>query len=281
MALIHLFRKCNQHCVFCSWPQEEGRGGDADMRGWLKEMASMPPGLVQISGGEPLLAGAYNLCLLLAAARKLGSKAELQTNALAAADMPAVDLVKIVRALNAAGGYFNVNFPASSPETDFKITRASGGFNKRLAGVRRLIKAGAEVRLTHVVNSLNYRALPAFAAFAAKKLKGAGWIQFSYIKGVGRAEGSRFLPKYGAVRPYLEKALAAAGKNNIHCEVDHIPPCFLGEFYRLNVDMAKMKGKVKGPHLQEKKHVPACRGCRFFKLCPGPRKDYIAVHKTL
>jgi len=281
MALIHLFRKCNQRCVFCSWPQEEGRGALPDMRGWLKEMAAMPRGLVQLSGGEPLLAGAYSLCLLLGAARKLGHKAELQTNALAAAEMPEADINKIANALAAAGGYFNVNFPAASPALDFKITRARGGFKKRLAGVRRLVKAGAKVRLTHVISSLNYEKLPAFAAFAAKSLKGVSWMQFSYIKGIGRAESGKFLPEYGAVRPYLEKALAVCAKNGIHCEVDHIPPCFLGEFYRLNVDMVKMKNGVKGPHLQEKKHVPACRGCRFFKLCPGPRKDYIAVHGNL
>jgi len=281
MALIHLFRRCNQRCVFCSWPEEGGRGPEADMRGWLKEIAAMPAGLVQLSGGEPLLAGADSLALLLGAARRLGRKAELQTNALAAADMPEADLLKITKALNAAGGYFNVNFPAASAATDYKVTRARGGFKKRSAGVRRLIRTGAKVRLTHVISSLNYKSLPAFAAYAARSLKGAAWIQFSYIKGMGRAEDGAFIPKYAEVQPYLEKALAACAKNDIHCEVDHVPPCRLGDFYRLNVDIEKMKKGLKGPHLQEKKHVPACRGCCFFKVCPGPRKDYIAVHKTI
>lgn len=241
----------------------------------------MPPGLVQLSGGEPLLAGADNLCLLLAAVKKLGRSAELQTNALAAAEMTEEERGRIVRALKVAGGYFNVNFPASNPALDYKITRARGGFKKRLNGVKRLVKAGATVRLTHVISSLNYRDLPAFAAFAAKNLKGIAWLQFSYIKGVGRADGAKYLPEYKAVQPFLEKALFICRENKIHCEVDHIPPCFLGEFCRLNVDMVKMRDGVKGPHLEEKKRVPACRGCRFIKLCPGPRKDYIAVHKSL
>lgn len=281
MALIHLFRKCNQRCVFCSYPAEEGEGEGVSFKDWLREIAAMPPGLVQLSGGEPLLAGAENLCLLLAAVKKLGRRAELQTNALAAAELPGEELKNIARALKAAGGYFNVNFPASSTALDFKITRARGGFKKRLAGVKRLIKTGAPVRLTHVISELNYRRLPAFAAYAAKSLKGVAWLQFSYIKGIGRAEGSKYLPRYAAVRPYLEKALSICRDNNMRCEADHIPPCFLGEFYALNVDMVKMKEGVKGPHLEEKKQVPACRGCRFVKLCPGPRKDYIAVHKTL
>lgn len=281
MSLIHLFRKCNQRCVFCSYPEEAGADEAVSLKGWLKEIAAMPPGLVQISGGEPLLAPAAELCALLAAIKKLGRPAELQTNALAAAGMRAENLNKIVKAVNAAGGYFNVNFPASTAALDLKITQVRGAYKKRLEGVTRLIKAGARVRLTHVISSLNYRELPEFAAFAVKKLKGVSWTQFSYIKGIGRAEGPLFLPRYAEVRPYLEKALFVCEKNGLHCEVDHIPPCFLGGFYRLNVDMVKMKDGVKGPHLEEKAHVQACRGCRFHELCPGPRKDYIAVHGTL
>ena len=281
MALIHLFRKCNQRCVFCSYPEEGGADEGVTLKGWFKEIAAMPPGLVQISGGEPLLAPAAELCALLAAVKKLGRTAELQTNAIAAAGMRAENLNKIVRGLNAAGGYFNVNFPAAAAAQDLKITRVRGAYKKRLAGVGRLLKAGARVRLTHVISSLNYRELPDFAAFAVKKLKGVSWVQFSYIKGIGRADGSLFLPRYSEVRPYLEKALFVCEKNGLHCEVDHIPPCFLGRHWAKSVDIAKMRAGTPGPHLSEKKKVPQCRGCRFFKLCPGPRKDYIAVYGKL
>ncbi|MBI5745092.1 MAG: radical SAM protein [Elusimicrobia bacterium] len=281
MALIHLFRKCNQQCVFCSYPAEGGGEEAASLKDWLKEMAAMPPGLVQVSGGEPLLAPAVELAALLAAVKKLGRPVELQTNAIAACGMRTENLSKIIKALNAAGGYFNVNFPAASAGLDLKITKTRGAFKKRLAGVNRLIKAGAKVRLTHVISSLNYRELPEFAAFAVKHLKGAAWVQFSYIKGIGRAEGSVFLPRYAEVKPLLERALFICEKNGLRCEVDHIPPCFLGGFYRLNVDMAKMRDGAPGPHLEEKARVPACRGCRFYELCPGPRKDYIAVHGDL
>ncbi len=267
--------------MFCSYPEEEGVAGTPPLKAWLKEIAAMPPGLVQISGGEPLLAGADSLALLLAAVKKLGRRAELQTNALAAAGLREGEFKKIILALKAANGYFNVNFPAAAPGLDLEITGARGGFKKRVAGVKRFVRAGAAVRLTHVISGLNYRRLPSFAAFAAKELKGIAWLQFSYIKGIGRAGGSKYLPKYGAVRPYLEKALAICRENKIRCEVDHIPPCFLGGFYRLSVDMLKMRDGHKGPHLEEKAHIPACRGCRFLKLCPGPRKDYVAVHGTL
>lgn len=281
MALIHLFRDCNQRCVFCSYPAEAGAEPRAGLEAWAREIARMPAGLVQISGGEPLLAGARDLALLTAAAGRMGRSVEIQTNALAAADLKAAELKALVRALNACGGYFNVNFPASSAALDLRITGARGGFARRLAGVGRLIAAGAQVRLTHVISSLNFRRLPAFAAFAAGKLRGAAWLQFSYIKGVGRAEGPAYMPRYADVEPYLVRALTVCRDAGLRCEVDHIPPCRLGGFYALSVDMVKMKEGRPGPHLEEKAKVAACRGCRFAGLCPGPRKDYIAVHRTI
>jgi CRISPR/Cas system-associated exonuclease Cas4 (RecB family) len=47
------------------------------------------------------------------------------------------------------------------------------------------------------------------------------------------------------------------------------------------VDIKKMRAGTGGPHLSEKEKVPACVGCGFARLCPGPRKDYIAVHGHL
>ena len=281
MALIHLFRRCNQRCVFCSYPQEDGPEERTELKDWLRELAAMPPGVLQISGGEPLLAPAKDLCMLLAAAKRLGRRAELQTNAIAAAGMRADKLNSVVKALNAAGGYFNVNFPADTAAADFALTRTRGAFRRRVAGVARLVKAGAQVRLTHVITALNYERLPSFAAFALKKLKGAAWLQFSYVKGAGRGSDPRLLPRYAAVKPYLQRALLACEKNGLHCEVDHIPPCFLGGFYGLNVDIAKMREGRPGPHLEEKARVEECRGCRYLEVCPGPRKDYIAVHGRL
>ncbi|MBI4801013.1 MAG: radical SAM protein [Elusimicrobia bacterium] len=281
MALIHLFRRCNQRCVFCSYPAEAGPGGKAELKAWLKEISEMPPGLAQISGGEPLLADFEDLIKVLAFCARTGRRAELQTNGIAMAALAPERLKTLVKALNSAGGYFNINFPADNPALDFKITRTEGSFAGRTKAVKKLLALGAKVRLTHVVCSLNYKNAAKFAAFAAGTFKGLSWLQFSFIKGIGRARGPKFIPKYSAAAPYLIKALDLCGRKALKCEVDHIPPCFLGRHYARNVDLIKMLKGRKGPHLEEKKKVPVCKGCEFFMLCPGPRKDYIAVHGSL
>ena len=268
-------------------------GEEAGLGSWLKEISEMKPGLVQLSGGEPLLADFGDLIKIIAFCARTGRPAELQTNGVAISGMARTELVILTRALSAAKGYFNLNFPAHNAALDLKITRTAGAFAARTGAVKKLLALGAKVRLTHVVTSLNYKDTASFAAFAVKNftagagavsgqaVKGRVWLQFSFIKGIGRAEGSRFIPEYREAAPYLLKALDLCAEKGLKCEVDHIPPCFLGPHHAKNVDIAKMRAGIKGPHLAEKKKVRECKGCGFSRLCPGPRKDYIAVHPVL
>lgn len=277
--LLHLLPECDQRCVFCSYPAESAEAERTGLAAWAAALKA--PGLVQISGGEPLLADRDALLkfVLCCAGRK--RRVELQTNGVLLSGLPEAYFRRLVRAVGMSGGYFNVNFPSDSAAADLKITRTRGAFAARSRGVRRLIKAGAAVRLTHVINSLNYRRLPAFVEFAADRLKGVSWIQFSFIKASGRSGGGRHVPRYGAVSPYLVKALGLCRERGLACETDHIPPCFLGEFALSSVDAKKLSSGERGPQLAEKAYVAACRGCRMKNICPGPRKDYIKVHKTL
>lgn len=281
MALIHLFYKCNQKCVFCSYPAEARPGEEGDLKAWLKQISAMKSGLVQLSGGEPMLAAFDDLIKVIAFCARKGRRVEFQTNGALLAKLEPARLGLLVKALNGAGGYFNINFPSPNAALDLKITRTRGAFSARAKAVKDLLALGATVRLTFVICSLNYKEAAKFAAFAMENFAGLSWLQFSYIKGIGRAEGSAFIPKYSAAVPYLMKALDLCGRKGLKCDVDHIPPCFLGRHSGRNVDIGKMRSGVSGPHLSEKEKVPECGGCRFTKLCPGPRKDYIAAHGYL
>lgn len=281
MSLIHLFKKCNQKCLFCSYPSETETESATTLKDWLKEIAAMSPGLVQISGGEPLLADFDELLKLIAFCAREGRQVELQSNALILAQLPERKLKLLVTGLHAAHGYFNINFPAPDPALDYKITGVKNGFSLRVKGVKKILKLGAQVRLTFVISRLNYKVSAKFAAYAAKYLPKVSWLQFSFIKGIGRAEGGLAIPKYSQAAPPLLTALELCKAANIKCEVDHIPLCFLGRLYHLNVDVRKMRLKLKGPHLNEKKKIAACRGCKHAAICPGPRKDYVAVYGGL
>ena len=269
MALVPLTTDCNQRCVFCS---AHGRGDSTALKDALRrvrEIAAAGGRLAALSGGETTFSG--HLPRVIAFARAKGLEVEIQTNGLTSC-YPA----RAARLAALKPDLFNVNFPSHRAAVNDRLTGTRGTLPLREAGVRNLLAAGAPVRLTHIVSSLNYRDLPAFARYAAKKFPGLKYIQFSYLKGVGLAAAApRLLPPYAAAAPYLRRALAACAGAGVEAVVDHIPPCFLGRWCGRHVDFLKAgAGEDTSLARAEKRLLPACRGCALAGRCFGPRAEH-------
>lgn len=272
MSLIPITVACNQRCLFCS---ALGRG-DSPTRDWvlgeIERQAVSGAGGVVLSGGETTFSP--DLVRIIAFARKKGLKVELQTNGLTSCYPE-----KAAQLAGLGVDLFNINFPSHNSAVNDRITGTKGTLRLRAAGVKNLLKAGASVRLTHIVSSLNFRGLPAFVKYAAKNFPGVKYIQFSYLKGMGGAlENSWLLPAYPLASPYLVKALELCGKSGIEAVVDHIPPCFLGRFYGRHIDCIKCaSGSDTSLSRQEKRRLPGCRGCALRTRCFGPRKEHAVL----
>ena len=201
---------------------------------------------------------------------------ELQTNALTSCYPRAA-----ARFAALGVAMFNVNFPSHQGPVNDRITGTKDTLPLRAAGVRNLLAAGAVVRLTHIISTLNFRQLPAFVRYAAENFPGVKYIQFSYLKGMGLAmENAWLLPEYKLVSPYLVKALAFCARAGVEAVVDHIPPCFLGRFHGRHIDFIKVAdGRDTALSRAEKKHLPACRTCVLRDRCFGPRVEHAAMLK--
>ena len=274
MALIPITTSCNQRCLFCS---AHGRGDSAELAAVLRQIAGLAAsgaGSVILSGGETTFSADLERIILFA--RKKGLKVEVQTNALTSCYPE-----KAARLAALGVDLFNINFPSHESAVNDRITGTKGTLAFRKAGVKNLLKAGAVVRLTHIISSLNYRKLPAFAAYAGKNFPGVKYIQFSYLKGMGLAmENAWLLPEYARVAPYLVKAFGVCDKLGIETVTDHIPPCFLGEFYGRHIDCVKLaRGWDTSLSRAEKEFLPACRGCALRARCFGPRKEHAEMLK--
>lgn len=274
MALIPITTSCNQRCLFCS---AHGRGDSAELAAVFRQIAGLAAsgaGGVILSGGETTFSP--DLERIISFARKKGLKVELQTNALTSCYPE-----KAARLAALGADLFNINFPSHESAVNDRITGTNGTLAFRKAGVKNLLKAGAVVRLTHIVSSLNFRKLPEFTAYAGKHFPGVKYIQFSYLKGMGLAlENAWLLPEYARVAPYLVKALALCRKLGIEAVVDHIPPCFLGRFHGRHIDCIKLAaGHDTSLSRAEKEYLPACRGCALGASCFGPRKEHTEMLK--
>ena len=279
MSLIKIENRCNQNCVFCSFEPERQRG-KIEIASIFDDIKRSKEKLVQISGGEPFLTKPAVLLEILLCCLKNKKKVEIQTNASLIEGYDAGALKKIARIVKVSGGYFNVNISAANPKLDRKITQKDF-FYRKISGVNLLLKLEVAVRITHIICELNYRYLPGFARFVKEKMSPrVGWVQFSFVKAMGKARTRKIVPKYSSVSGFLSKACYILKRSGIEFEIDHIPPCMLGRYYGYHVDIAKMKLKIPGPQEREKTYVKKCFKCKYANICYGPRKDYLKIHKV-
>ncbi len=279
MSVIPITNKCNQRCVFCC--VEYRRNNLVPLEFTFKEIDSAE-NLVVISGGEPTLSS--DLFRIIDYAKKTGKNVELQTNG---ATLGYMDLAK--KLFQGGVDLFNINTPSHREDLSDKITQTLGFYKKRIEGIKNLEKLGANIRLTHLINSLTYKDLPEYIDWVKKNFSSIKYIQFSFIKiFAAEKETSRpvpgyLVPRYEEVEPYLISALKKCQKYKIDFVVDHIPPCFLGDFANRHIDFIKVKNRAKSElqhSLQEKKKIKTCLKCRLKDFCFGPRKDYLKLWKN-
>jgi MoaA/NifB/PqqE/SkfB family radical SAM enzyme len=266
---------CNIKCVFCS---AEGRSGGYELAGLLREISEDATGHVQISGGDPMLRDPLEVLAIVAHAKKLGKIVEFQTNAVLVAKWDPRRLAQLAGLID----FWNVNFSAHTPALDIAVTESPGAFEARVRGVKALLALGKPVRLNYIVHELNYRNAEDFVKFAVAELAGFSWIQFSYVKGMGRAKNNQLImPRFRDAAPYLSRAFRLCDRLGVNFDVDHIPVCFVLDWKHRHADYRKMRAVQPGRHLAEKQQVADCDGCAMRESCPGPRKDYIEVYGAL
>jgi len=272
MSLIPITAVCNQKCIFCA---AHGRNDHPSLENTLSEIdARIRHGEKQIilSGGETTLC--EDLFKIIRYIKRRGLAIEVQTNGLTSRNM------KVAKVMTALGvDLFNINFPTHESGLNDRITGTAGTLPQRIQGVKNLLACGAEVRITNIILSINYEKLPEYVKFIAENFPGIKYIQFSYLKGLGAAmENSWLLPPYEKAEPYIIKALELCEKNSIEMIVDHIPPCFMGRFYKKNIDYIKTGAgaDVSIPE-SEKAQLPGCEKCAIKDRCFGPRKEHLLM----
>lgn len=265
-TILPITNRCNQNCLFCS---AKGKKEETGKKFFEREINQIKNGLV-ISGGEPTLSP--DLFWIIKKAKENNLFVELQSNGITLCYEDLVgDLIK------AGVDLFNINLPSHLSSINDEVTQTRGLFEKKIKGIKNLQSQNANIRLTHIINSLNYKKLENFVSFVGLNFPKINYIQFSFIKIVGAArKNPQILVNYQEVQPYLLKALGKCKKLNIDFLVDHIPPCYLGSFKNHHIDYQKIsRGEKPKYSLREKLKINECSPCSWFNFCCGIRKDYL------
>lgn len=151
---LDLTYRCNNRCVhcYCSLPQNDKDAADSELSTveivhLLDELASMGSLWLLITGGEPLLREDFEEIYLRA--KEKGFLITLFTNGTLVDD-------KLTRLVSRYPPFaVEISLYGATSETYEKVTRASGSYERCLAGIRRLRESGARLTLKTMALTIN------------------------------------------------------------------------------------------------------------------------------
>ncbi|MCR4296802.1 MAG: radical SAM protein, partial [Elusimicrobia bacterium] len=231
--ILRINHACNQRCSFCFIPAD---GWKAGLAGIERELDRLAPelggaGVLTVSGGEPLVHP--ELFEILAAARRRGIRRfTVQTNGVPLAKAGVLD--KLLQ-LGVAG--FDVSFHAHRAPLYDRLTGTKGQHPRAVAALSKVLARNqGYVSVCTVINALNYRHLPAWAAFLGKLARDARRdsreplrVGFTMLNGIGLARAPDLGVDLARVRPFLRRAAARAAREGLIVQrssgESDLPPC--------------------------------------------------------
>lgn len=269
---INIIYKCNQRCIFCSRGDLSrfNEANEADIR----KMILAQKDTISFEGGEPTLHP--KLVEFIRLAKSNGTRdIILATNGV-------VLFYKkfCVDILEAGTNVVNIAMPTHLDDLNDTLTGTKGFLKLRLRGIQNLMDLGygKNTRLTFVVNSLNYKTMPAYTSFIIQNFPDIFYIEFNMIKVMGWVtKNTSLVPKLSDIAPYLNESMRLCAQYRIRCIIDGFPLCYIPGFEDISIDAFKML-KKRYTFLDEKGKTPKCQGCTLGNICAGPRVDYIQLY---
>jgi MoaA/NifB/PqqE/SkfB family radical SAM enzyme len=260
---------CNQNCTYCvsREPSDDRRFiAPAAVIGRIDAAIARGAREVVLSGGEPTLR--RDLSALVARARAGGADVVLETNATGIDDARA-------RALAASGlALARVNLSGWGAGLD-EITRDPGGFDRALAGMAALTRAG--VRL-EVALALVRRTLPLLEGLprGLAAALGEGAVRAIFVTTPVTAPDPSELISYDDAIRAIEALDREARSVGIPVQLtagSGPPPCLLpprgnmAHVFTLTPGASARDGHVR---------IPACTRCQIADRCAGLSAEYLA-----
>jgi len=269
--VVYLLRSCNHRCIFCSRAKDDDISTEEDIKKVLKDFKHC----ITIEGGEPLLH--KDIIQIVKRVKKEGVR-----EVIIATNGFSLDKKERVKELvNAGVDVFNFNFPSHIKKL-YEVLTQSKDYEKTILAIKNCIEIGGykRVRITYVINALNYKYISKFADFVKSEFGNVFYVELNMIKVLGKVRKRHYLvPKLTDIHPYLINGFERFRKNNIHFISDGIPLCYMTGFEDRNIDaQVKVWNMNIWTATNEKSHFKPCNDCVLKQICSGPRKDYVKIY---
>lgn len=268
--VVILTDKCNQDCIFCC--AKETYYHKTDSAEVIQKEILKARQRISFEGGEPTLC--KDLVKWVKKAKDRGIREIiLCTNGTLLSNKGYVQDLK-----ESGVTLFNINF-SSHNERLYKALTRSNLYKNTIKGIKNLASLNLKqgLRLTFVINSVNYKTMLGYARFIAVNFPEIFYIEFNLVKVLGYVQKRRYLiPRFEDIEPWLYRTMDFCRNNGMKIIVDGIPLCFMKNFESFSIDTFKLYGK-RYKSFREKTKVQKCKKCSLRGLCGGVRRDYLDI----
>lgn len=272
--LVPINNVCNQKCNFCSAEYRMKWNPPIPLKNIFKDILEKGD-YIQISWWEPLLNSDLFKILYFIRKNKKNCFIEFQTNGVL------LLLKNNLDKLEKFGiNLYNVNYPCHIEKINDEIAWIKWTLVPREEAMKEIIKRWLKLRINIIVNKLNFELLPEMVEYINNNFSWLERIQFSFTKAMWSADkNDEVVPRYKDTEKYFIEALGLCEKYNIKWDIDHVPMCFLWDYYENHVGFKKNITWEKWVFLEEKHLIEKCNNCDKKDFCSWYRDDYLKVYK--
>jgi len=288
--IIRLGNKCNQNCVFCTVALDNERElNTEETKDKIRFLAKRKAGSITFTGGEPTLR--EDLPELIKFAKDSGIEyVELQTNAILLHRLSMAE-----KMIESGVDAVLVSLHSHNEKVSEILTGSPQTFKKTLQGISNLTKLCKNVRISHVINSMNYKDLCDFVKFIKRGFPKVSYIYFSFVRPNGNALKNRWVvPKLSDIDLYVYRALDCCRSTGIHFGVEGIPLCYMQGFEEYSAELQRLLSKpvfyISDRTLKSDTHRyiktnlkqkgESCEYCSLDDICCGVWKEYAELYGT-
>lgn len=271
--LVPINNVCNQKCNFCSAEYRMIWNKPIPIKDIFKQILEKD-NYIQISWWEPLLNPDLFKILYFIKKNKSRAFIEFQSNGVFLLKNNNLDKLQKFWI-----NLYNINYPCHIEKINDDIVWIKWSLKSREEAMKEIISRWLNLRVNIIINTVNLSFIPDIVEHINKNFEWLERIQFSFTKAMWAADkNEEVVPRYEDTKIFLIQALLKCKNYNIKADVDHIPICFLWNFYESHVDYYKIKNWEKWVFLEEKNYVEKCRSCDKKDYCSGYRKDYLEIY---
>ncbi|MBW2703586.1 MAG: radical SAM protein [Deltaproteobacteria bacterium] len=276
IGYIQVTRKCNQHCLFCSNPENQRQIGLSQAQIQCESLIEEGYEWVILTGGEPTLHP--QLVELVTTARALGLRVRMISNG------QSPNPLQLLKQLKKVGlEHLHLSLHSYKPDVQAYLTGKADSLDCLMSSLRAAENLEISCDINTVICAQNSDHLDETVAWVRVQ---APWVKHFVFNNLDAhmnrvLDNPHTVPNLVDLELCLHRALRLLEAESCSFRVERLPLCFMADFAHAATETRKIvkeegrtvhfldeKGQVSQQDFQHRK-FEACTSCRLESICAG------------